>query len=226
MFIGHWAPAFAAAAVSKDSPKLATLFIGAQLVDWVFMILGLVGLEKVRIEPGFTVMSPLDLYHMPFTHSLVGSLIWALVFAFMVMVGRRNAGAAILAGAVVLSHWVLDWLVHAPDLTIAGGQTKLGLGLWNYPYVLIPLELALVIGSFIYYMRRTKGPMGPAFVLLFVMLGLQAFNWFGPAPSPNPTLFFIMGLVAFTIITLLAKWVGDTRWHKSKVGLAVPSTYR
>nr|WP_137678524.1 hypothetical protein [Parerythrobacter lutipelagi] len=226
MFIGHWAPALAAAAVSKDAPKLSTLFIGAQLVDWGFMAFGLVGLEKVRIEPGFTALSPLDLYHMPFTHSLVGTLVWALVFAFIIMVGRRNAGAAILAGLVVLSHWVLDWLVHAPDLTLAGGENKFGLGLWDYPWIVIPLELVLVIGSFTYYMRRTKGPMGPAFVLLFVLLAMQAFSWFGPAPSPNPTIFFITGLVAFTIITLLAKWVGDTRWHKSQVGLAVPSAYR
>ncbi|MCB2084670.1 MAG: hypothetical protein KDD90_11530, partial [Sphingomonadaceae bacterium] len=103
MFIGHWAPAFAAAAVSKDAPKLSTLFIGAQLVDWGFMTLGLVGLEKLRIEPGFMALSPLDLYYMPFTHSLVGTLIWALIFAFIVMVGTRNLGAAILAGTVVFS---------------------------------------------------------------------------------------------------------------------------
>ncbi|MCB2083476.1 MAG: hypothetical protein KDD90_05425, partial [Sphingomonadaceae bacterium] len=149
-----------------------------------------------------------------------------LIFAFIVMVGTRNLGAAILAGTVVFSHWVLDWLVHAPDLTFAGGDHKFGLGLWNYPYIEIPLELLLVLGSFTFYMRRTKGPMGPAFVLLLVMLAMQLFNWFGPEPSPNQTLFFVTALVAFGIVTLLAKWVGDTRWHKSKVGLAVPSSYR
>lgn len=226
MFIGHWAPALAAAAVSKDAPKLSTLFIGAQLVDWGFMIFGLVGLEKMRMVPGFTTMSPLDLYHMPFTHSLVGTLVFALVFAFIIMVMRRNPGAAILAGLVVFSHFILDWLVHAPDLTLVGGENKFGLGLWNYPLIAIPLELALIIGAFVYYMRRTKGPVGPPLVLLGVLLALQAFNWFGPEPSPSPTVFFIMGLLAFGIVTLIAKWVGDSRWHKSRVGLAVPSAYR
>ncbi|MGB7374735.1 hypothetical protein [Pontixanthobacter sp.] len=72
MFIGHWAPAFIAAAASKRSPKLGTLFIAAQLVDWGFFLFATVGLERMRIEPGITAMNPLDLYHMPYTHSLLG----------------------------------------------------------------------------------------------------------------------------------------------------------
>ncbi len=226
MFIGHWAPALAAAACTRDAPKLATLFIGAQLVDWAFFAFGLVGIENLRIDPAASVLTPVDLYDMPFTHSLLGSAVFALVFGIILVVRRHYAGAALLGAAVVLSHWFLDWLVHVPDLTIAGGAEKHGLGLWNYPAIAIPLELALLLGAFVYYLRQTRGPIGPAMVLLVVMLALQTVAWTGIAPAESPTMFYLTGLVAFGVVTLLAKWVGDTRWHRAQAGLAVPSAYR
>ena len=64
MFIGHWAPALAVAA-KRRSPGLGTLFIAAQLVDWAFFIFVLIGVEHMRLTPGISAMSPLDLYHMP-----------------------------------------------------------------------------------------------------------------------------------------------------------------
>src|SRR3546814_11338379 len=73
MFIGHFAPAFAAAAISPRAPRLGTLFIAGQLVDWGFFALAILGVEKMRIEPGATVRVPFDLFYMPYPHSLLGS---------------------------------------------------------------------------------------------------------------------------------------------------------
>ncbi len=64
MFIGHWAPAFIAAAHPK-APRLGTLFVAGQLVDFGFFGLMLLGVEKMRLDPGISVMNPMDLYHMP-----------------------------------------------------------------------------------------------------------------------------------------------------------------
>ncbi|MDY7099239.1 MAG: hypothetical protein SXU28_13975, partial [Pseudomonadota bacterium] len=133
MFIGHFAPAFVAAALGPRAPKLGTAFVAAQLVDWAFFGLAIVGVEKMRIDPDATAMVPFDLYHMPYTHSLLGTSAWALGFAVLVAMWQRNALAGLLSGLVVLSHWVLDWLTHRPDLSLAGGEARYGLGLWNYP---------------------------------------------------------------------------------------------
>lgn len=226
MFIGHWAPAFVAGAISEESPRLGTLFIGAQLVDWAFMAFVMTGIENARIVPGITAMNGLDLYRMPYTHSLLGTAVFAGLFALVIGWTLRNAVAAVWAGLVVASHWFLDLLVHRPDLTLAGGNEKLGLGLWNQPWIEIPLELGLTVGAFAWYMRATKGPLGPPAILLAVMLLFQAVNWFGPQPTQYSIAMPLTALLGFGVITALAFWVGRTRWHKRKVGLAVASFAR
>lgn len=226
MFIGHFAPAFVAGALTEESPRLGTLFIGAQLVDWAFMLLFMVGIERARIEPGITVMSPLDLYHMPYTHSLLGTAVFAGLFALIIGWSLRNAVAATWAGMVVMSHWFLDLLVHRPDLTLAGGDDRLGWGLWNQPWIAVPLELALTLGAFAWYIRATKGPLGPPLILIGTMLLFQAINWLAPQPTEYSVLLPLMALFGFGVITALAFWVGRTRWHKRQVGLAVPSMRR
>lgn len=223
MFIGHFAPAFAAAAVSPQAPRLGTMFIAAQLVDWGFFVFAMLGIEKMRVDPDATVMVPLDLYHMPYTHSLAGAAAWAIAFALVVIVWQRNTLGGLLAGLVVLSHWVLDWLTHAPDLTIAGGPETYGLGLWNYPMIAMPLELGLTIGAFIFYVRRTRGPIGPPVILIGVLLAFQALNWFGPEPERASTILYAQALLAFGIATGFAVWVGENRYFLRRGGLAAPS---
>jgi hypothetical protein len=147
MFIGHWSAAFVAAAAHKRAPKLGTLFVAAHLIDWVFLALAVVGVERLRVEPGATAMNALDLYHMPYSHSLLGCAVWALAFALLLLAWRRDLLTAAVGGAVVLSHWFLDLLVHRPDLTLAGDQPLLGLGLWNYPAIAIPLEIGLTLAA-------------------------------------------------------------------------------
>lgn len=220
MFIGHFAPAFIAAAVSPQSPRLGTLFVAAQLVDWGFFALALVGVERLRVDPQASVMVPLDLYHMPYTHSLIGVGIWALACLAVVAIMHRSLIAGALAGAVVVSHWLLDWVVHVPDLTLAGQPPKFGLGLWDYPWVAIPLELGLTLGAFWFYLRRSRGPMGPPSVLLGVMLLLQAVNWFAPHPETAGPFLYLQALFAFAILTALAVWVGENRWFQKRGSLA------
>ncbi|MCR9179701.1 MAG: hypothetical protein NXH71_05645 [Erythrobacteraceae bacterium] len=220
MFIGHFAPAFIAAAISPQSPRLGTLFVAAQLVDWGFFALALIGVEKLRVDPAASVMVPLDLYHMPYTHSLIGTGIWAIACLAVVALGRRSLFAGMLAGLVVLSHWPLDWVVHLPDLTIDGDPPRLGLGLWNYPAIAIPLELALTGAAFAYYVSKTRGPVGPPLVLLAVMLLLQAINWFGPHPEQAGAFLYLQALFAFAILTAMAVWVGENRWFHKRGGLA------
>ena len=206
MFIGHFAPAMIAAR-HKGAPSLPVLFIGAQLVDWAFFGLLLTGAEKMRVTPGISAMNPMDLYHMPYTHSLLGSAIFALVFGVLIFAATRNRTGALIAAAVVLSHWFLDLLVHVPDLTLAGSPPKLGLGLWNHPSIEMPLELALTFGSLWLYAKIAKPKVLPLTSLAGVLLLLQAVNWFGPVEPEVTAGTSLLAFFAFGLATLLAWWV-------------------
>lgn len=226
MFIGHFAPAFIARGITDEAPRLGTLFIAAQLVDWAFFTFAMVGIEKMRLVPGITAMNAMDLYHMPYTHSLLGSLGWALGLGAVIALVSRNMVAATWGAIVVMSHWLLDLLVHRPDLTIAGGETKYGLGLWNSPTIEMPLEIGFVVLAYAYYIRRTKGPLVPPLILLAALLLFQAIDWFGAKPAEAGIAMHLTALLAFGFLTALAFWVQSTRWHKNKVGLAVASVRR
>ena len=221
MFIGHFAPALLARGITEDAPKLGVLFIAAQLVDWVFFTFAIFGIEQLRIVPGITAMNPYDLVFMPYSHSLLAAAGWALVFGVVVGVVLRNMVAAAWGAIVVLSHWLLDLLVHRPDLTIAGGEDKYGLGLWNTPHIEMPLEIGLVLLAYWFYISRTKGPVIPPLILLGAMLLFQAINWFGPQPETAGVGMYLSVFLSYGILTAMAFWVQSTRWHKNQRGLAV-----
>lgn len=213
MFIGHFAPAMLAAR-HKAAPSLPVLFIAAQLVDWAFFGLLLTGVEKMRMTPGISAMNPLDLYHMPYTHSLLGALMFAILFGGLIALVTRNRTAALIAGAVVLSHWFLDLLVHIPDLTLAGSPPKMGLGLWNHPAIEMPLELALTFGSLWLYAKVAKPKAVPLAALAGVLLLLQAVNWFGPVEAEVTMGTSLLAFFAYGLATLLAWWVYRSEGRK------------
>jgi hypothetical protein len=212
MFVGHYSAAFAAAALLK-APKLGTLFIGAQLIDLAFFAFVPLGVEAMRVAPGTSVMNPMDLYHLPYTHSLVGAGVWALGFALILRIMLKDWMPAIIGGAVVLSHWFLDLLVHVPDLTLAGAPPKLGLGLWNHPAIEMPLEIGLLLGTAWLYARAH--PAARKTVALPVLIGFlllaQAINWFGPPPAAVDAGLWGTAIFAFLVAAALASWVARTR---------------
>ena len=218
MFIGHYSAALIAAA-NRDAPKLGVLFVAAQLVDIGFFGFILSGVEAMRIVPGTTVMNPMDLYHMPYTHSLVGSFVWAAGFALLLRLMGASWRAGFIGALVVLSHWFLDLIVHAPDLTLAGIPPKLGLGLWNYPMIEMPLEMGLTAGALWLYLKSTH-PIGKSFAVpaLILYLGaVQAFNWFAPPPTSLDPSVPISALVAYGLAVLLAVWVARGRGYGREI---------
>ena len=112
MFIGHYGPALAIKAIRPAIP-LWLLFIAVQLVDVGWAVLVLLGVEKLRIVPGITASNPLDLYYMPYTHSLAAAALWAgaAIILGKFLPGVRTWPAAAWVGAAVFSHWLLDLLV-------------------------------------------------------------------------------------------------------------------
>lgn len=219
MFIGHFAPALIAAARPRAA-GLGTLFVAAQLVDIGFAALLIPGVEAMRIVPGITAMNPMDLYHMPYTHSLLGAAIWAGVFGPLVWLATKRRAAAIGAALVVVSHWFLDLLVHIPDLTLFGTPPRLGLGLWNHPLVAMPLEIALIGGAFLYYMRRTQAPTGNwrLWILAALLILAQAVDWFGPKEPAYSLAVPATMLFAYALLAGAAAWAGANRRLTTSAG--------
>ena len=218
MFVGHYAPALALAG-TRRGPRLAALFVAAQFVDLFFFAFVLLGVERMREVPGHTAMNAMDLYHMPWTHSLIGTLGFAALFALVVRLRRGTWQVAMLGAAVVASHWLLDWLVHAPDLTLLGVGRRLGLALWNRPAVAMPLELGITALALVLFASRTRarGVMGHVSLaaLAAALLAFQLVNWFAPQPAivvaPVPASVPLTALLAYAILTALARWVQATR---------------
>lgn len=215
MFIGHWSAAFVAATHPK-APRLPVLFLAAQFIDWLFFLFVLLGVEKMRIVKGMTEVSPLDLYYMPWTHSMVGALCWGAIFGGCVWLMTKNRVGALIAGAVVFSHWLLDLLVHRADLTLAGGDAKFGLGLWNNAAIEMPLELGLTGCAIWIYASRSRAVAKPwaIWALIAFLLVLQLYNWFAPVPPEVDAATPILGLVAYGLVTALAAWVSRNREMK------------
>lgn len=220
MFIGHYAPAFVAAALpGRATPRLAAMFVAAQLVDVAFFLLVLGGVEHMRLTPGHTVMNAGDFWYMPYTHSLIGTLGFAAGWAVVARLRRRPWRVAWIGAAVVASHWLLDLIVHAPDLTLLGVGRRYGLALWNDPQVAMPLELAVTALAITYYASRTRaaGWAGHAALALLVaaLLAAQLVNWATPQPAttidPAPVSAPLTALAAYAVLAALALAVERTR---------------
>jgi hypothetical protein len=185
MFVGHYGVSFAAKKAEPAIP-LWVLFIAVQLLDVLWAPFVLLGIEKVRIVPGFTASNPLDLYYMPYTHSLLAAIGWSVV-AFLVYRAVRPAPprAAAIVGLAVFSHWVLDFLVHKPDLPLYDNTAKVGLGLWNLPAVALGLEALLLFGAMWLYLRQGAARRTAMLVFGVVMLAIQVYVFFGPPPPSD-----------------------------------------
>ena len=215
MFIGHYAVSYVAKAV-KPSLPLWLLFLAVQLVDVFWAMFVLLGIEKVRIVPGITASSPLDLYYMPYTHGLLTSLLWAgaALVLYRLACKRKLWAGAIILGAAVFSHWLLDFLVHRPDLPIYDNTLKVGLGLWNYPVLSFMLEAGLLLGGMYLYLKKTRSVQrGGAYGMLIFGLFMMAaqLSVFFVAPPETGTQVAISALVSYFLFAAVALWLERKR---------------
>ena len=186
MFVGHFALGLAAKRVAP-AVSLGTWFLAVQLVDLVWPFLLLAGLEHVRIAPNITAFTPLDFYDYPITHSLLGGVVWAGLLAIVSRGFYKDPRALALIAAGVLSHWVLDAIVHRPDLPLLPSGPYIGLGLWNSVAATLALELAMFAGG-IYLYTRTVRPRASFWVLIAALLIAYFGAAFGPPPPDVQTL--------------------------------------
>src|SRR5262249_9291942 len=174
MFRGHFAVGFA---LKRAVPRtaLGVLMAAPQTLDLLWPIFLLLGLERVRIDPGNTAFTPLAFDSYPYTHSLVMAFVWGALFAAAYSFRTRNLRAAGLIALAVISHWVLDWITHRPDMPIAPwSATRVGLGLWNSVAGTIVVESAMFAAAVGIYARATRARDRMGTVNLWVYVAVLA----------------------------------------------------
>jgi hypothetical protein len=215
MFVGHYGVACAAKPAAKHVP-LWVFFLAVQWLDVVWSVLVLLDIEKLRIVPGFTQANALDLYYMPYTHSLAGSAALSLLLGAAVAVayGHRRGATFGIVSAAAFSHWLLDLIVHVPDLPLYDDTAKVGLGLWRHVALSFPLELIVLIAGAWIYARAVPAATVQARLALWafivLMAALQVYVNFGPPPSSEPMM-AIVALTLYVLLAAIAKWVERVR---------------
>ena len=200
MFIGHIAVGLAG---KRMAPKvsLATWLASVQLVDMLWPLFLLAGLEHVRIAPGITAFTPLDFYDYPISHSLVGGAFWAALFAGGWFLLRRDVRTALLLAGGVLSHWVLDVVSHRPDVPVLPRGPYLGLDLWRSVPATLVVELSMFAAGLALYLAG--GGNGRCRVSFWLLIGFLLVAYFGAAfgpPPPNVRTLALTALVGWLLL--------------------------
>ncbi len=212
MFIAHFGVAMAARRVAPR-PSLGTLLLAAMLADGIWPVFVLLGWEKVEIVPGITTVTPLLFTSYPYTHSLLFDALWAALLGGSYYALRRDRGGALWLAALVLSHWVLDFVAHRPDMPLWPGGPTAGLGLWYSLPATLAVEFAIFGGGVWLYATATRARdrIGStawwALVLTLAAIYLSAV--FGP-PPPSVEVLALSGLLGWLFVAW-AYWIDRHR---------------
>jgi len=213
MFVGHLAVGFAGKRLGPKT-SLGTLLLASQLADIVWPVMILAGVEHARIAPGLTAVSPLDLYDFPYSHSLLMDVVWAGLFAGAYYVARRYSRGAWVLFATVVSHWVLDWLSHRPDMQLApGAPARYGMGLWNSIPLTLAVEGCMWIAGIALYARSTKARDRVGAAAFWPMIVLLSAIWLGSIFGPPPPDARAAALSALAMVAIFAwaYWIDQHR---------------
>lgn len=213
MFVGHYAVGLAA---KRFAPKtsLGILIAAPILLDLLWPIFVLIGWEHVSLVDSPNSFLRLQFDSYPISHGLLAVIGWATLFAAIYFGVARYLAGAIVVWAGVISHWLLDYIVHRPDLPLYAGSSRLlGLGLWNKRWITVVVELTLLAAGVAVYLFQTRakdniGSFGfGAFVV--VIVALYGAVVFGPAPPTVNKL--AIGALSNLLFVPFASWFDSHR---------------
>lgn len=220
MFIGHFALAFAAKRVAPRA-SLGATFVAVQTADLLWPVFLLLGWERVAITPNTDPFLNLTFTSYPWSHSLLMLVIWGVVLGAIGYVATRDKLTAVVLGLLVVSHWVLDVVVHVPDIPLAPGvETRLGLGLWRNPSATLAVEGLMFIAGVVIYARTTTardrvGTWG--LWSLVALLGVIYASSIVSPPPPSVSALATTALVGWPLM-LWPWWVDRNRGIRSGTG--------
>ncbi len=221
MFIGHYGVGFAGRGALRDrrtGPSLGTWFMAVQWLDLVWPVFVVAGVERLRVAPNPDPFLNLEFTYYPWSHSLLAAIVWSALLGGAYRWRTGNARSSLAIGAAVFSHWVLDLVVHVPDLPLyPGSSVKLGLGLWRSVAGTVAVEGLVFALALAWYARRTRARDGVGrwalWLLVLLLVGAYAASLLGP-PPPSPT---AVGASAL-LLWLLVPWGYWIDRHRDPTG--------
>jgi len=223
VFAGHFAVGLAA---KRAAPRasLPVLLAAPQVLDILWPIFVMTGIEHAHVQAGATAASPLVLDYMPYSHSLVAALGWAALFGIGYLAVTRDRRAAVVLGLCVVSHWVLDWVAHAPDMPILHGDgPRYGLGLWQSVPATLVVELGMLAVGVAIYATATRARDRIGAIGWWALAGLLAAAELAAVLGPTPPDIHAVtaaALAAFAILPL-AWWIAR---HRETLLAAAPTS--
>lgn len=226
--MGHYGPAVWDTQRGKGEVLIPLWlgFIAVQFIDIIFACLAILGLEgDTRMVDG------MPLFIIPYSHSLLTALGWSFVGGLLFKLLRPKIGTKgfwVIFG-LIFSHWVLDLIVHRPDLPLwPGSQVELGLSVWNWPIAAFLFEIGLLLTAFLYWMKVTTGPKSSVIALsvqFVIMAGIQFLlitapglqiqaGTFDPTAGPEGIALGISMLCLFGVLTTSIAWIEKRREPK------------
>jgi membrane-bound metal-dependent hydrolase YbcI (DUF457 family) len=210
MFIGHFGVGLGLKRLAPhvSLPLLIAATVWADILWTAFLLMGW---EHARVSVGDTRWTPLALYDYPWSHSLLFLVLWGTALALVYRSYRPDVWGAIAVWIGVVSHWVLDWLTHRPDMPLYPSGLRYGVGLWNSISGTLIVELPLFVVGVWLYARSTRardriGRFGFWSYIAILMLMYIGDRFSGPPATMEEIA--ATGLVA-TVILLAWPWWFD-----------------
>ncbi|HJZ72374.1 MAG TPA: hypothetical protein VKE51_11590 [Vicinamibacterales bacterium] len=229
MFIGHFALAFGAKRVTP-TVSLGLLFAACQLADLLWPTLVLFGMERVAVQPGVTVVTPLDFVSYPYSHSLLTLSIWGIALGGLyVAVRRAPLAAGVTLALLVVSHWPLDVLTHRPDMPVTPtGTMHVGLGLWNSFWGTFVVETAMFAAGVALYLRTTHARSRAGVIVLWSLVAFLLLTYVGNlfGPPPPSTTVVAWSAQAIWLLVAWAWWADRSRSVDGQEGSESRCVYR
>ena len=185
MFLGHFGLGLAGKRIAPGV-SLGSLFLAVQFADLLFWILALVGAEHFRVSPGATRVTPMDFYDYPYSHSLVALAVWGLVLGAVYWIARRWLAGAIVLAVGIVSHWVLDVIVHRADMPVGLHGPYLGLQVWRSLPLTLVLEAVVFSAGIALYLDATRARDAVGVWAFWALVVLLAALWLASVLGPPP----------------------------------------
>ena len=213
MHVGHFAVALLG---ERAEPRLSlgTLLMAAMLPDLLWTVFMLLGIEHVQFRPGKGAANYVASLNVPLSHSLLMDVVWGLVFAALYFLIRRGRLAALVLFVCVVSHWILDFISHGPDMPLAPGTSNYyGLGLWNSIPATLIVEGGMWLIGIVVYARTTRAKNLLGVLAFWIVIPILTLVWYGNIAGPPPPAgtAAIQSLIYFSLVVAWAYWINHLR---------------
>jgi membrane-bound metal-dependent hydrolase YbcI (DUF457 family) len=206
MFVGHLAVGFVAKRAAPEV-SVGTGILASMFPDFLWTIFLIAGIEHVQFKPGMGAANYVASSDIGWSHSLLMNAVWSGLFAAAWFIGRRHARAAWVLFAAGLSHWLLDFIAHRPDMALTPWAHRyFGLGLWTSIPATLIVEGGFWLAAIVLFLRATRPKNRWGIYVFWSVAALLTLAWYSNLTGPPPPGALAAGISALILFSLIVAW--------------------